>query len=61
VIEVVDLHVVATLRGAASPAVLPELLEHLRLLHELISEPVEVLAPHLDPVLSLPILLLQAT
>jgi hypothetical protein len=60
VIEVVDFHVVATVGGPPSTAVFPEILEHLRLLHELVGESVEVLTPHLYPVLGLPILLFQA-
>ncbi len=59
VIEVVNLHVIATLGRATSPAVLSELLEHLRLLHKFICEPMKVLSPNFDPILSLPVLLLQ--
>ena len=59
VVEVVDLHVVAALRRAASSPVIAEVVEDLDLLHDVVREPVQVLAPHLDPVLGLSVLLLE--
>ena len=58
VVEVVHLKLAAAL-GRFACAALPELLKHLRLLHDLLSQPVQVLAPDLHAVLRLPVLCTQ--